>query len=69
MRPIRTQSGHKLTKQEGRFLLATKALKIDGIATLREAAKHFDVLYTTLKRCFNGDASRLIARANTHKLT
>lgn len=69
MTPKRAQKAQKSTEQEGRILLAIKALKNDEIATIREAARIFDIPRSTLGRRFSGGLSRVDLRANSHKLT
>jgi hypothetical protein len=69
MPPIRSQNAQKSVEQEGRILLAIKAIKNQEITTIREAAHRFDVPRTTLQRRLNGHTFRREARANGHKLT
>ena len=54
MPPIRTQSSQKRTEQEGRILLAIQAIQKQEILSIREAARQFNVPYTTLRRRLNG---------------
>lgn len=69
MPPNRSQKAQKATEQEGRILLAIKAIKNQEISSIREAVATFDVPRTTLRRRLQGHQFRHEARANNHKLT
>jgi hypothetical protein len=69
MPPIRTQSSQKRTEQEGRILLAIQAIQKQEIASIREAARQFNVPYSTLTTRLHGVQSRAFSRANCLKLT
>jgi len=56
-------------EQEGRVLLALSALEKSQIQSVRQAADHFQVPQTTLRRRLHGITSRSEKRANNHKLT
>ncbi|OQD66264.1 hypothetical protein PENDEC_c060G02045 [Penicillium decumbens] len=68
MPPIRSQRVQKSVEQEGRILLAIKAIRKQEISSIREAARRFDVPLNTLHRRLRGDQFRREARANGHKL-
>jgi predicted HTH domain antitoxin len=69
MLPIRTQSSKKRTEQEGRILLAIQAIQKQEIASIREAARQFNVPYSTLTTRLHRVQSRAFSRANCLKLT
>jgi hypothetical protein len=69
MPPIRSQKAQKAIEQEGRILLAIKAIKNQEISSIREAARRFNVPFSTLQRRLDGQQFRHEARANNHKLT
>ena len=69
MPPIRKQASQKLTEQEGRILLAIKAIQKQEICSIRQAARHFNVPLTTLQHRLNGHTMRAETRANNHKLS
>jgi hypothetical protein len=69
MPPIRTQNAQNRVQQEGRILLAIKAIKNQEISSIREAARRFDVPRATLQDRLRGYQFRHEARANSHKLT
>jgi hypothetical protein len=48
MPPIRSQNAQKRVEQEGRILLAIKAIKNQEITFIREATRRFDVPFGTL---------------------
>ena len=48
MPPIRSQKAQKLVEQEGRVLLAIKAIKNQEISSIHKVALRFDVPRTTL---------------------
>jgi len=50
MPPIRSQNAQKSIEQEGRVLLAIRAIKNQEISSIREAARRFDVPFSTLCR-------------------
>jgi hypothetical protein len=69
MPPIRTQSSRNLVEQEGRILLAIQAIKKQEITSIREASRHFEVPFSSLRNRLNGLTNRSETRANGHKLT
>ena len=69
MPPIRTESSQKPANQEGKILLALNDIKNGRIASIRAAAKLYDIPPRTLSRRANGTISRVDTRANSHKLT
>ena len=69
MPPNRPQKNRKSVEQEGRILLAIKAIQKQEILSLREAARRFNVPYATLRTRRNGITNRAETRANNHKLT
>lgn len=69
MPPIRSQKSRKSIEQEGRLLLAVRALQNKEISTIREAARWFDVPHSSLQDQFHGRKNRVNIRANNHKLT
>ena len=69
MPPIRKVSAEKDGNKEGRILLAIQAIQKQQIASIREAARQFDIPRTTLQRRLTGDIYRSETRANSHKLT
>ena len=56
-------------EQEGRILLAISAFKESQIPTVRQAARHFQVPESTLRRRLHGTTTRSEKRANGHRLT
>jgi hypothetical protein len=56
-------------KQEGRVLLAVSALKKKEILNIREAARVYNVPYTTLQRRLKGHTFQAESCANSHKMT
>ena len=54
MPPIRTQNAQNRVEQEGRILLAIKAIKNQEISSIREAARRFDVPRATLQDRLRG---------------
>jgi hypothetical protein len=69
MPPKRPRSSQKSVEQEGRILLAIQAIKNDEITSIREAARRFDVPYSTLRDRRHGHIFHVDIRANGHKLT
>ena len=69
MPPIRSQNARKSTEQEGRVLLAIEAIQKEQIPSIKEAARQFNVPYTTLQRRLAGTTNRSDIRANNHKLS
>jgi hypothetical protein len=69
MPPKRTESSRKFIEQEGRILLAIKAIKNEEITSIQEVAHRFNVPRTTLRRRLRGTTNRTESRANGHKLT
>ena len=55
--------------QEGRLLLATRAVQSGQISSIRTAVKLYDVPRTTLRRRLNGIQQRSISSRTKHKLT
>lgn len=68
MPPIRSQSARKSTEQECRDLLAIEAIQKKQIPSVKEAARQFNVPYTTLQRRLAGTTSRSDTRASSYKL-
>ena len=64
--PPKSQNSNE---QKGRILLAISALKESQIQTVRQAARHFQVPETTLRRRLHGITTRSEKRANGHRLT
>lgn len=64
-----SQSSLNFKNQEGRILLAIKAIQNKKISSLARAAKVFDVPRTTLQRRLKGDKYRAETRANSHQLS
>jgi hypothetical protein len=69
MPPIRTVSSQKSANKEGRILLALSDIKNSRIASIRVAAKLYDIPFSTLHARANGRISRGDTRLNGHKLT
>ncbi|KAJ5568122.1 hypothetical protein N7450_010608 [Penicillium hetheringtonii] len=69
MPPIRTESSQKSANQEGRILLALSDIKDSRIASIRAAAKLYNIPFSTLQARANGRISRDDKRPNGHKLT
>ena len=69
MPPNRNRSSRNLIKQEGRALLTILAIRKNEITAIREVARRFDVLESTLRRRLNGRTNRAETRVNSHKLT
>ena len=69
MPPIRTESSQKSVNQEGRILLALSDIKDGRVASLRAAAKLYNIPYSTLHTRAGGRISRGDTRPNGHKLT
>lgn len=69
MPPIRSRNTQKSVEQEGRILLAIKAIKNHEISSIRDAARRFEVPRSTLQERLHGHPFRHEARANGHKLT
>ena len=69
MPPKRAQIGQKDPNQEGRVLLAIKAIQTGQITSVREAIRLFNIPRTTLRARLAGTPSRPITRANNYKLT
>jgi Tc5 transposase DNA-binding domain/helix-turn-helix, Psq domain len=69
MPPIRSQKAQKAVEQEGRILLAIRAIKNKEISSIRGAARTFEVPESTLRDRLHGHRFRPEARANNHKLT
>ena len=69
MPPNRSRSSKESTEQEGRVLLAIQAIKNQQSLSKKEAARQFDIPYTTLHRRLTGQPNRSTTRANNHKLS
>jgi len=69
MPPKRSNFGHTRENQEGRLILAIKALKPDKNLTVRGAASLYDVPKSTLRDRCSGKTDRTTTRANGHRLT
>ena len=69
MPPIRSQKAQKSIEQEGRILLAIRAIKNQEISSVRGAARRFEVPESTLRDRLHGHQFKPEARANSHKLT
>lgn len=69
MPPIRARSSGNSVEQEGRILLAIKAIEKQEISSIREAARRFNVPESTLRTRRHGIKNRSESRANNHKLT
>jgi hypothetical protein len=69
MPSIRSQNPQKSVEQEGRILLAIKAIKNQEIFSIRDAARRFEVSRSTLQKRLHEHSFRHEARANEHKLT
>ena len=69
MPPIRTKSSQKPTDQEGRILLALSDIKDGRVASIRAAAKLYNLPRSTLGERAKGVIARVDTRANSHKLT
>jgi hypothetical protein len=68
MPPIRHEKRQKLIEQEGRIEFAIQAIKNHTIASIREAARVFDVPRTTLQDRLKGAIHKPIQRPNNMKL-
>lgn len=60
MPPIRSQKAQKLVEQEGRLLLATKAVENENYSSIRAAAEAFSVPRSTLQDRMKGHESRVL---------
>jgi hypothetical protein len=69
MPPIRAESSHKLTNQEGKILLALDDIKNGRIKSIRGAAKLYEIPHTTLADRANGIKARVDKRPHGYKLT
>jgi predicted transcriptional regulator len=69
MPPTRSQNRQNLTQQEGRILLAIKALEKQEKLSVREAACIYDIPKSTLHARLKGRKNRVDLRANSFKLT
>lgn len=69
MPPKRTEKAQKFIEQEGRVLLAIKAIQNGQIPSVAAAARSFDVPRTTLRARLAGRTNRPDSRPNGHKLT
>lgn len=69
MPPIRAQKRQKSPGQEGRVLLAIKAIKNEEVTSGRKAADIYTVPETTIRKRRASGTYRSETRANSHKLT
>ncbi|KAJ5772035.1 hypothetical protein N7520_002564 [Penicillium odoratum] len=69
MPPKRAQKARNSTEQEGRILLAIKAIKNDEFMSIRQAARVFTIPESTLRDRLRGRTFYADIRANSHKLT
>jgi hypothetical protein len=69
MPPKRTQSSRNSIEKEGRILLAIQAIQKQEIASIREAARQFNIPRSTLTIRLNGVQNRASSRVNNLKLT
>jgi hypothetical protein len=69
MPPIRSRSSNNSAEQEGRILLAIQAFQNKEISSIREAARQFDLPFSSLRNRLTGLKNRSESRANNHKLT
>jgi hypothetical protein len=69
MPPICNKNSRNSIEQEGKILLAISALKNEEIRSIREAARIFQVPYTTLIRRYHGVKMRAEKIANGLKLS
>lgn len=69
MPPIRTQASRNSIEQEGRVLLAISAIQKQEITSIHEAARPFNVPYSTLNTRLHGTTNRAETCANGYKLT
>ena len=56
-------------QREGRIALAMDALKHSHFTSVRDAAKSYDLIHTTLQRRVNGQPARYNLRSPNCKLT
>ena len=69
MPPTRSQNRRKLTEQEGRILVAIQAIENQEKLSIREAARIYDIPFSTLQARLAGRKNRVELRANSFKLT
>ncbi|CRL30644.1 DDE superfamily endonuclease, CENP-B-like [Penicillium camemberti] len=69
MPPKRSQKAQKSIEQEGRMLLAMKAIQNGRITTIAAAARSFDVPRTTLANRLKGTPNLYEARGTGYKFT
>jgi hypothetical protein len=69
MPPKRTEKAQKFIEQEGRVLLAIKAIQNGQTSSVAAAARSFDVPRSTLWARMTGRTNRSDARPNGHKFT
>ncbi|EER30060.1 mariner-Tc1 transposon family protein [Coccidioides posadasii C735 delta SOWgp] len=69
MPPTRNKNAKSSIEIEGRIELAISTLKKQEISSIAEAARLFNVPYTTLYHRANGRPARISLRANSTKLT
>lgn len=69
MPPIRTQNRQNLIEQEGRILLAIQVIEKQEKLSIREAARIYNIPFSTLQARLQGRKNRVDTRANSFKLT
>jgi hypothetical protein len=69
MPPIRSQKAQKLVEQEGRLLLAIKAIGNGKCSSIRAAAEAFSVPRSTLQDRMKGHESRVVRRHHRHEFS
>jgi predicted HTH domain antitoxin len=68
MPPKARQNSSNFAEKEERILLAISALEKQKICNIREAARVYNISYTTLQQRLNRIASRADTRANSYKI-
>ena len=69
MPPIRNRNSRNSIEQEGRILLAIQAIQKQEIRLIREAARQFNIPWTTLRDRLHSKIYRAEKRSNSYKLT
>ena len=69
MPPKAHQISRNSAEQDGWILLAIKSIQNEEITNIREAARVYNVPWTTLQHRLNGSVFKAEKRANNHKLT